>query len=206
MSCASSVASTLSVSTCSDPPLEGQEETINGTSFDMEAKVLPHVFATRRKKNYNRVVRTVVRIVVVKINVRPRARTPEGMTFDIVGNCAGDQCHLNPSFVLRHETSPRRVKAMAIEFDLRPEDMDSFEIDIDEATSTSHSLADPVNQKRRFKAPTKKFPPFLGKRPRHAPPLSDEESEEGPDEPREGRGEGRDDPTSSTPGSPLSQN
>lgn len=202
MSCASSVASSLT-SSASDPPLEGQEESINGTCFDLEARVLPHIFATRKKKNYNRVTRTVVRIVVVKLNVRARARTPEGMTFvplfvtdddlllepdtcDIVGNCVDSECHLNPSFVLKKETSPRRVKAMAVNFDLKPEDMDSFPIDLDMPATESYS--DPVARKVAAKAPLP-FQPI--KRPRKeyyprpscpSPASSEEEGDEGDSE------------------------
>ncbi len=206
MSSASSVASSLT-SSSSDPLLEGQEESINGTCFDLEARVLPQTFATRKKKNYNRVTRTVVRIVVVKLNVRARARTPEGMTFvplfvtdddlllepdtcDIVGNCVNSACHLNPSFVLKKETSPRRVKAMAVNFDIKPEDMDSFPIDFDMPSSDSYSH--PVARK----VAAKTFPSFqpikcarkeYSARP-HCPSLdsSEGEEEEGGEEEDEG--------------------
>lgn len=195
MSCASSVSSVTTAGT-SDVPLEGQETSINGTCFDMEACVLPHTFCIRRKKNYNRVKRVVVRIVVVKINVRARTRTPEGITFvplfvtnddlllepetcDVVGNCSGGDCNLNPSFVLKYETSPKRVKATSIEFDLRPEDMDSFQIDLDLPESETYS--EPVARK----AAHKQFSTFNPiKRPRKAyytrpgsPSPSEQESE-----------------------------
>lgn len=116
------------------------DELLNGTTFDYVVSTSPRAYTTERKVNFNRTVHTVRRVLVVKLRVARKHKSPEGITFvplflttdddlldpstcDAVGRLVGDLVQLNPSFVHTHENASKRVKALTVRFEME-EDMD----------------------------------------------------------------------------------
>lgn len=165
-------------SVMSSPSGHAPSELLNGTSFDLVVSTEPRVFTNERKIHFNKTTRVVQRIIIVKLRVSAKHKSPEGMTFvplfvtdddlllepntcDLVGEIKDGNLNLNPSFVSRYENGVKRVRSLKITFDIKDERYDLFDgIDgLDDTPQTFH----PIH--------TKVMPPFLPeKRPRSPTP------------------------------------
>lgn len=146
---------------------------LNGTSFNIDEAVLPQTFVLNRSRQPKiRTTRTVVRIIVVRINVRARPKNPTGYTFvpvfvtdddlvldpstcDVIGNISGAVCNLNPTFVSRHERGTAKVRILEVNFNLRAVDFDEINLEyLDHVYENSGTVAatidcyGPVTRKR----------------------------------------------------------
>lgn len=140
---------------------------LNGTSFRVDEAVLPQTFVLNRDRQPKlRTIRTVVRIIVVRINVRSRPKNPLGYTFvpvfvtdddlvldpstcDVVGNISGQFCNLNPAFVTRHERGKSKVRILEVNFNLKTTDFDTMNMELlDDIESSPVEPSDPVARKR----------------------------------------------------------
>ena len=167
-------------------------ELINGTLFDYEVSTEPRTFANARQIHFNRTEHTVRRILIVKLRVVAKHKSPESMTFvplfvttqnhlldpstcDVVGSLTkDDKVQLNPSFVDKHENGSKRVRPKTIRFELDDhlnllDDLDIPSASLDYCDSPEQAVP-PVARK----IAAKKFPRFFGKRPRS--PVEDVDS------------------------------
>lgn len=145
------------------------DELLNGTTFDYVVSTSPRAYTTERKVNFNTTVHTVCRVVVVKLRVARKHKSPEGITFvplflttdgdllepstcDAVGRLVDDSVQLNPTFVHLHENATKRVKALTVRFEME-EDLDLL-THLDLPDYVASSMFNPVARK----CAVKKYP------------------------------------------------
>lgn len=157
-------------------------ELLNGTLFDYEVSTEPRTFTNVRQIHFNTAEHTVRRILILKLIVAAKHKSPKSFTFvpvfvttqdlildpstcDMVGSLTNGKVQLNPSFVEKHERGSKRIRPKTIKFELDDHLNLLDDLDIPDPQSDTEPEEEYVRPVAR-KLAAKKFPKYFGKRPR----------------------------------------
>ena len=163
-------------------------ELLNGTLFDYEVSTEPRTFTNVRQIHFNTAEHTVRRVLILKLIVAAKHKSPKSFTFvpvfvttqdlildpstcDMVGSLTNGKVQLNPSFVEKHEKGSKRVRPKTIKFELDDhlnllDDLDIPDCQSDTEPEEPGEPEDDYEPPVARKLAAKKFPKYFGKRPR----------------------------------------